>query len=83
MEQILNPFVVDRLTEVYSRDKDYRSRLEEEDLIFRKLLEELPDGQAEDLKRYFDAVSSTAARKETLTYIQGMKDMFALIKILS
>lgn len=83
MEHLLNPFIVDRLAEIYAKDEEYQKRLKEEDLIYQKLLEELTDEQAEELKQYFIAVSSTAARKETLTYAQGMKDLLALLKTLS
>lgn len=37
----------------------------------------------EKLEQYFAATIATAARKETLTYTQGMKDLFALLKALS
>ena len=66
MEELLEPFVVDRLAEVYVKDEEYQKRLKEEDLIYQKLSNELP-----------------AARKEILTYIQGMKDLFALLKALT
>ncbi len=83
MEELLNLFVVDRLAEVYVKDEEYQKRLKEEDLIYQKLSGELLNEQAKDLERYFEATSSTAARKETLTYIQGMKDLFALLKALT
>lgn len=83
MEQLLNPFIVDRLAEVYANDSEYQKRLKEEDLIYQKLLDEVTETQAEELEQYFIATSSTAARKETLTYIQGMKDLLTLLKTLS
>jgi hypothetical protein len=51
----------------------YQNLIKEEDLIYQKLSDELPDEQAGQLERYFEAVSSTSFRKETLTYVQGMK----------
>ena len=39
--------------------------------------------KAKELECYFEAISFTEARKEALTYIQGMKDLFALLKRLS
>lgn len=51
----------------------YQNPIKEEDLIYQKLSDELPDEQAGQLERYFEAVSSTSFRKETLTYVQGMK----------
>lgn len=83
MEQLLNPFVVDRLAEIYTKDEEYQNRLKEEDLIYQKLLDKLTDEQAEELEQYFVATTATAARKETLTYTQGMKDLLALLKALS
>ncbi len=83
MEQLLNPFVVDRLADIYTKDEEYQNRLKEEDLIYQKLLDKLTDEQAEELEQYFVATTKTAARKETLTYTQGMKDLLALLKSLS
>lgn len=83
MEQLLNPFVTDRLAEVYANDSEYQNLIKEEDLIYQKLSDELPDEQADELERYFEAVSSTSSRKETLTYVQGMKDLLTLLKSLS
>ena len=51
----------------------YQNLIKEEDLVYQKLSDELPDEQAGQLERYFEAVSSTSFRKETLTYVQGMK----------
>lgn len=83
MEQLLNPFVVDRLADIYTKDEEYQNRLKEEDLIYQKLLDKLTDEQAEELEQYFVATTTTAARKEMLTYTQGMKDLLALLKSLS
>ena len=83
MEQLLNPFLVDRLAQVYVDDEEYQNLLKAENLIYQKLSDELPDEQMEELERFFEASSSTSSRKETLTYIQGMKDMLTLLKILS
>lgn len=83
MEQIVNPFVTEKLGEIYQKDEEYQKRRKEEDLIFESLSEELTFEQAEKLEQYFAATIATAARKETLTYTQGMKDLFALLKALS
>ncbi len=83
MEQLLNPFIVNRLAEVYKKDEDYQNLLKKERGIYQKLSDELSDEQAEELLQYFEAANSTEARKETLTYIQGMKDLLALLKNLS
>ena len=83
LEQLLNPLVIDRLAEVYTKDEEYQKRLKNEEMIYQKLLNELADKQAEELEQYFEAITATAARKETLTYTQGMKDLLALLKNLS
>lgn len=83
LEQLVNSFVVDRLADVYAKDKEYQKRLKDEDLIYQKLLDELTEEQAEELEQYFVATAATAARKETLTYTQGMKDLLALLRTLS
>lgn len=83
VEQLINPFMMEKLGEVYQKDKEYQKRLEDENLIYDKLSKELTDKQAEQLEKYFIAVNTTAARKEILTYIQGMKDLLALLKALS
>lgn len=83
MEQLLNPFAVNRLAEVYTNDEEYQNQLKKEDIIYQKLSKELKDEQAEELKQYFMATSATAMRREALAYKQGMKDLFALLKTLS
>lgn len=83
MEKIFNPFVEDRLSHAYEQDVEYQKLLEENDIVFQKLLQELQKEQAEKLEQYFAAANAAAARKEVLTYMQGMKDLFALFKALS
>ena len=83
IEQLLNSSVANRLADAYTKDEEYQNRLKEEDLIYRKLSDGLSDPQAEELEQYFEAASSTLERQEMLTYIQGMKDVRALLKKLS
>ena len=83
LEQLVNPCTIDRLGEFYQQDEIYQKRLGEENIIYEKLRNELTDEQKELLESYFLATTETAARKETLTYIQGMKDMLTLLKALS
>lgn len=83
MEQLVNSFVADQLGEICQKDEEYQKRLREEDLMYEKLSGELPEEQAVELERYFEAASLTVARKETLIYIQGMKDLLALLKAIS
>lgn len=83
MKQLLNPYITERLGEVYRKDEEYQKRLKTEDLIYESLSGKLTDEQVEQLEEYFAAANATAARKEILTYIQGMKDLLALLKALS
>ena len=83
MEQIVNLIVADKLAEVYEKDEDYQNRLKEDDLIYRKLKDALTDEQVELLEEYFTSALSLSARKETLAYTQGMKDLLSFLKYLS
>ena len=83
LETLVNPCIIERLCELYDKDPTYKKLIMEESAIFEELSEELPDEQADKLERYFEAANATSARKEILTYIQGMKDMFAWFKALS
>lgn len=83
LEDLVNPCTIERLGEVYSKDEKYKKLITEEDALYEELSEQLPDEEAGILEKYFEATNAASARKEILTYIQGMKDMFALFKALS
>jgi len=83
MKQLLNPYIKERLGEVYRKDEEDQKRLKAEDLIYESLSGRLTDEQAEQLEEYFVAANATAARQEILTYIQGMKDLLTPLKVLS
>lgn len=83
MKQLLYPFITERLGEAYRKDEEYQKSLKTEDLIYESLSGKLTDEQAEELEGYYVAANATAARQEILTYIQGMKDLLALLKVLS
>ena len=78
LEEFVNPCVVEKLAAAYEKDETYMKLLKESDLIYDKLLEDLSDEQAELLEQYFEATVATTARRDTLTYIQGMKNMYNL-----
>lgn len=78
LEEFVNPCVVEKLATVYEKDETYMQLLKESDLIYDKLSEELPDEQAELLEQYFESTIAATARRDTLTYIQGMKNMYNL-----
>lgn len=75
--------MVEELAAVYAKDETYSELLKEADLIYDKLSEELSDEQAETLEQYFEAIVAASARRETLTYIEGMKNLFSLFQALS
>lgn len=83
IEQVVNPFVTDKLEKLYKNDKEYQRRKKDEDLIYQKLTDSLSEKQLQQLENYFTASSSASARKEALTYIQGMKDLLELLRYLS
>lgn len=82
LDELVTPCVIDKLAEIYENDETYQKLLKEEDLIYEKLLDELPDEQAEELEKYFEATVSTSSRRDALTYVQGMKDMYNLFMTL-
>lgn len=83
IEQMVTPSVTERLGKIYQKDAMYQKKLKEEDLKYKRLIEELTDKQADWLEEYMEAANATMARKEILTYVQGMKDLLALLKALS
>lgn len=83
MDQIINLFVMAELGNIYQNDAEYGKRLKNEEMIYEKLYDELTQEQAEQLEQYFIATHFTSERKEALSYIQGMKDLLALLKYLS
>lgn len=80
LEELVSPYVIEKLGEVYQKDERYRNLLKEEDLLYEKLSEELTDEQVEHLEKYFEASVVTVARREILAYIQGMRDMYHLFR---
>lgn len=64
MKQLLNPYITERLGEVYRKDEEYQKRLKAEDLIYESLSGKLTDEQAEQLEEYFAAANATAAKKK-------------------
>ena len=78
LEEFVNSFVVEKLAKTYKTDETYMKLLKEADLIYEKLSEELTDDQADLLEAYFEATVVTTARRDTLTYIEGMKNMYHL-----
>lgn len=78
LEEFVNPCVVEKLAAVYEKDETYQELLKQADSIYDMLLEDLSDEQAKLLEEYFEATVATTSRRDTLTYIQGMKNMYNL-----
>lgn len=76
LEEFVNPCIIDKLTEVYEKDETYQKLLKEQDVLYEKLEGKLSGEQAELLEQYFESTVETSSRKEKLTYLQGMKDMY-------
>ncbi len=83
LAQTIHPFIAERLGKIHAGDDEYQMRLKAENSIYEQLNETLSEKQAEELEQYLIAANEAAARKETLAYIQGMKDLLALLKTLS
>ena len=75
--EALMPYLVDRLSRVYNRNKDYRQAVEKEGRIYEELKEGLTEEQKSQLDEYFAATRVTAEVCEKLSYQQEIKDLFS------
>ena len=82
LEEFVNPCVAEKLASTYKKDETYMELLKQADAIYDKLLEDLTGNHAEPLEQYFEATVATTARRDALTYIQGMKNMYNLSIVL-
>lgn len=71
------PYVIDRLSRVYSRNNEYKQAVKKESEIYEQLKEELEEEQGNRLEEYFSAAKETAGICEKLAYQQGIKDLFS------
>lgn len=74
--------MMDRITEILAKNEEYSQSIAEEEKLFDWLRENLEGEPLEKLDAYFKAVSNTAYCIEKLSYLQGMKDLFAFYKYL-
>ena len=79
----LTPYILERLANSYQTNEEYQECLKQEDEIYEKLSEQLPDEQADQLEQYFTAASATTTVREKIAYIQGAKDFLTFFKFLS
>lgn len=74
--------MMDRITEILAKNEEYSQSIAEEEKLFDWLRENLEGEALEKLNEYFKAVNNTAYYVEKLSYLQGMKDLFAFYKYL-
>lgn len=74
--------MMDRITESLAKNEDYLRSVEKEGETFDWLKNNLTGEALEKLNEYFNDVSSTAFYTQKLSYLQGMKDLFAFHKYL-
>lgn len=82
LDEIVDLCVVEKLAAVYEKDGTYIKLRKAADLIYDKLADQLSDEQAGLLEQYFEATVATTSRRDTLTYVQGMKHMYNLSRTL-
>ena len=78
----MEPAMMDRITESLARNKDYQQSVEKEGKAFDWLKNNLTGEALEKLNEYFNTVCTKDYYIEKLSYLQGMKDLFAFYKYL-
>ena len=75
----LEPIMVERMNDAFNKSMEYQQAVAKEG----ELYENLQGGVAEELRgqleEYFALSSATTAISEKIAYIQGMKDMAAIL----
>ena len=82
VENRIETAMMDRITEILAQNEEYCQSVTEEEKAFEWLKNNLEGESLEKLNEYLLAVSSTAYFIEKLSYLQGMKDLFAFHKYL-
>lgn len=73
---------MDRITDSLAKNEDYLRSVEKEGETFEWLKNNLTGKALEKLNEYFNDISSTAFYTQKLSYLQGMKDLFAFYEYL-
>lgn len=81
-DKLIESAMMDRITEILAKNEEYSQSIAEEERLFDWLRENLEGEPLEKLNEYFKAVNNTAYYVEKLSYLQGMKDLFAFYKYL-
>lgn len=71
-----------RLEDIIHKDAKYRQAVETEIELHERFVGNLSEWQREEFEKYWIASSESALIREKLSYQQGMKDLFALLKSL-
>ncbi|MDE7476475.1 MAG: hypothetical protein K2M91_00755 [Lachnospiraceae bacterium] len=74
--------LMDRIADSLAKSEDYKQSVEQEGKAFDWLKNNLTDEALEKLNEYFTAACSTAYHTQKISYLQGMKDLFAFYKYL-
>lgn len=82
VERQIESAMMNRITEILAKNEEYSQSIAEEEKLYDWLRENLEGEALEKLNEYFKAVSNTAFHIEKLSYLQGMKDLFAFYKYL-
>ena len=75
----LEPVITERLNNVFSQDQGYKQAVQEESIVYGKLMEGLTENQQKLLEEYFNAVNVTVSVLEKLAYRQGIRDLAAIL----
>ena len=81
--ELIEPLLIDRTGKLYQDNEEYKESTRKEEELFEQLSDKLTEEQVRELDQFLSATNATLAIIEHLAYIQGMKDMLALLKSLS
>ena len=71
----LEPVITERLNNVFSQGQGYKQAVQEESMVYDKLMGEIKKRHKKLLEEYFDTVNVTVSRIERLAYKQDRKSV--------
>lgn len=77
----LEQVITERLNNVFSHDQGYKQAVQEESMVYDKLMGEIKERHKKLLEEYFDTVNVIVSRIEKLAYRQGMRDLAGILGI--
>lgn len=78
----LQPILMERLGRAYNCDSEYKRAREEEYRIFDRISGHFGKEQLQMLEEFCEAKSIANGRCEMIAYLQGMRDLAALLGIM-